>query len=56
MISPVCRAAVAVLSLNVDPGMYRPSMARLRRGSLLAGSDSDAYSAWVMPPTQTDGS
>ncbi len=46
---------MAVLSLKVDPGVYSPSMARFKRGSLLDWLERPAYWADVIPPTQIDG-
>ncbi len=34
--SPVCIAAVAVTSLNVEPGAYWPWMAQFENGSALS--------------------
>src|SRR3954447_12791675 len=53
---PRPRAAVAVASLNVEPGAYWPAMARLFSGDRLAGSWRAAKLAWEMPPTNCDGS
>ena len=45
---------MAVLSLNVEPGMYCPAMARLSDGSPLAGPNSWVFWAALSPPTHSE--
>ena len=56
MISPWLSAAVAVISLNVEPGAYCPWVARLMSG-LLASPFwvSWAYSSLEIPLTKSAG-